>query len=277
MAKTLGFYQNFDLVLQRLSSALRCIQEDPEVGHSALAQCMSVNQPVAEGFSSWLRHTGLIISEPHPGSQKRSYKLTPFGKLVYQYDPALTDRGTQWILHYYLATKRDEASDAWYILINKYIPFNSKVNIEHFRSFFADLMGSNTKNQSALIKDPRTALTTYTRPEALAQLRILEKLDNTTFCVRQPVSPPTLVVGFMLLDWWQYHYDETNTLSFSQLGREEESIGRLCLADAGQVRQWITALTGLGYLSFSETQHEPVHRLYQDRPVSLLERYYTQR
>ena len=81
MAKTIGFYQNFTLDLQRLSSALRCIQGDPEMGHSALAHCMSVNQPVAEGFSAWLRHTGLTIAAPRIESQKTSnHKLTPFGE-----------------------------------------------------------------------------------------------------------------------------------------------------------------------------------------------------
>src|SRR5260370_31088730 len=122
MAKTLGFYQNFNLDLVRLSKALRCVQSDPEMGHSALALCMSSNQPVAEGFASWLRHTGLVVTAPRTESQKvTGHKLTPFGELVCRYDPALTDRGTQWILHYYLATKRAEISDAWYMLINNYL------------------------------------------------------------------------------------------------------------------------------------------------------------
>lgn len=60
MGKTMGFYQNFNLDLRRLSSALRCIQAEPEMSYIALAQCMGENQPVAEGFSAWLRHTGLV-------------------------------------------------------------------------------------------------------------------------------------------------------------------------------------------------------------------------
>ena len=258
-------------------SALRCIQGDPEMGHSALAHCMSVNQPVAEGFSAWLRHTGLTIAAPRIESQKTStHKLTPFGELVYQYDPTLTDRGTQWILHYYLATRRAECSDAWYILINRYLPTSLNFTSDQFQSYFTSTMANSVKNQLALSKDPLAALSTYTRLDALARLHILEK-QNKIYTVRQPYLPPVLVIGYMLLDWWQYHYHETNTLRFSQLCHEEESIGRLCLTDAGQVRQWIVALTGLGYLSFSETQHEPVHRLYQNQPNLLLERYYTQR
>ncbi len=84
MAKALGFYQNFNLDLQRLSSALGCIHNDPEMGHLALARCMSVNEPVAEGFSSWLRHTGLAASLPAKGSQRTTiHQLTTFGKLAH--------------------------------------------------------------------------------------------------------------------------------------------------------------------------------------------------
>jgi hypothetical protein len=274
MAKTIGFYQNFNLDLQRLSHALRCIQQDPEMSHAALAQCMSVNQPVAEGFSAWLRHTGLAVVIPRKGQQKAGiHRLTPFGELAYQYDPTLMDIGTQWILHYYLATIREEASDAWYILVNRYLPDHLRFMSEQFQSFFSNSMESGAKNRLALTKDPSTALLTYTRADALGQLHILEK-RNKTYTVGQPQYPSILVVGYMLLDWWQYHYNHTDTLRFSQLCDEEESLGRICRTDASRIRRSVAELAGLGYLSFSETQHEPVHRLYRDQPSMLLEHYY---
>lgn len=276
MAKTVGFYQNFKLDLQRLSSALRCIQADPEISLSTLARCMSVNDPVAEGYSAWLRHTGLTtISSPNESSKKRVHRLTAFGELACSYDPTLTDIGTQWLLHYYLATKRDESSDAWYVLINKYLPVSLNFTDDQFRSYFTNLVGGDTRNRLALTKDPLEALSSYTRREALAKLHILERQDKT-FVVGHPQPPPALIAGFMLLDWWEYHYHQTNTLRFSQLCSEEESIGRICLSNSGQVRRLLMELGGLGYLSFSETQHEPVHRLYQESSATLLERYYKQ-
>jgi hypothetical protein len=277
MAKTIGFYQNFHLDLQRLSNALRCIQHDSEMGHAALAQCMSVNVPVAEGFSSWLRHTGLVEATPRKGQQKtNAYRLTPFGELAYQYDPTFMDIGTQWILHYYLATRRGEASDAWYVLVNNYLPHRLHFTRDQFQSYFSSLMEGEAKNRLALSKDPRAALSTYTHADVFRQLNILKEQEKT-YIVGQPELPPTLVIGYMLFDWWQYHYNQTDTLRFSQLCNEEESLGRICLADASRLRYPIVELAGLGYLSFSETQHEPVHRLYRDHPSILLERYYTQR
>lgn len=276
MGKTLGFYQNFNLDLHRLSTALCCIQADPEMGQHALAQCMGVNQPVAEGFSAWLRHTGLATIQSNNKSKSTLfYQLSPFGELVSRYDSTLADLGTQWILHYYLATEHAERSDAWYVLINEFLSLGSTFTSDQFQTYFASAKGNEATNRSALNKDPQIALSTYVRPQALERLGILTKKD-TTYAVGWPNLPHILVTGYILLDWWQNHYGQSNTLKFSQLCREEESLGRIYQVNNQQVRQFVVELTGLGYLSFSDTQHEPVNRLYVEPPNLLLERYYRQ-
>lgn len=272
----MGFFQNFNLDLRRLSDALIYVQNNPTASQEELARGMSVNRPVAEGFSAWLRHTGLAKIIVNRDSQaKKSYQLTQFGELAARYDPTLSSLETQWILHYYLSVKQDEISYAWHVLINHYLPFHTDFTTDGFRTYFGDLMGAEAKNSSALKKDPEAALYTYVRPDALAKLHILER-QNKTYLISQPNYPSPLIIGYMLFDWWQHRYDYTNTLRFSQLCNEEESIGRVCLADVSQVRRFITELTELGYLNFSDTQHEPVNRLQQIQASSLLEQYYKQ-
>ncbi len=176
MAKTIGFYQNFRLDIQRLSNALCSIQQEPEMSYAALAQCMSVDRPVAEAFSYWLRHTGLVEPIPRKRPQKAIvYRLSPFGELAYQYDPTLMDIGTQWVLHYYLATRRGEASDAWHILVNKYLPHHLHFTRDQFRSYFSSLMENEAKSRQALDRDPLVALSTYIRADMLGQLRNSQK------------------------------------------------------------------------------------------------------
>ncbi|WP_334894765.1 DUF4007 family protein [Nostoc sp.] len=261
--------------MKRLSAALQCVETQPELGHDALATCMAVNRPVAEGFSAWLRHTGLATL----GEQRqrgRSYELTPFGKLAFNYDPNLTDLGTQWILHYYLSTKHTECSQAWRVLMNEFLSPGLSFTAEQFTSYFASVMGDEVKNRSALKKDPSTAISTYIRPQGFSKLGILGK-EKTTISVASPNFPQILVIGYVLFDWWRRHYNQTNTLSFPQLCKEEGSLGHICQASEPQVRQFVSELTGLGCLSFSQTQHEPVNRLYLEPPHLLLERYYSQR
>ncbi|MGB0383771.1 MAG: DUF4007 family protein [Ardenticatenaceae bacterium] len=275
MAKTVGFYGNFNLNLQRLSRALACIQESPTLNQKTLANCMGVNQPVAAGFSHWLRHTGLVSrSEVALASQgSRSYELTSVGALIAEHDPALADLGTQWLLHYYLATEQEERSEAWLVLFNQFLSPGMTFSSAEYQAYFANVMGDGVSNRSAVKKDPISALFTYTNRKSLTDLALLTK-QKKVYVVGKPHYPDSLVIGFMLFDWWKRQYDYSNTLRFSQLCEEEESLGRLCVATPSQVRRFVVQLTGLGYLTFSETQHEPVNRLYEDEPYLLLKRYY---
>ncbi len=277
MAQTIGFYQNFNLDLKRLSTALQCVQASPELNHDDLAKCMGVNRPVAVGFSAWLRHTGLVSFNSREEKQKvRIYKLTPFGELAYQHDPTLTDLGTQWVLHYYLSTKHNECSDAWRILINEFLSPGLTFTSEQFVAYFVSVIGDGVKNRLALSKDPTTAISTYIRTQGLSKLGILLK-QKTSISVGSPNYPHILVTAYLLFDWWHHNYDSTNTLRFTLLCKGEGSLGHLFPVEESQVRQFIGELTGLGYLSFSETQHEPVNRLYLEPAHFLLANYYRQR
>ena len=276
MAKTVGFYQNFNLTLQRLSSALRCVQTNPKSSHVDLADCMGVNQPVAEGFSAWLRHAGLTTAGSDGDLNSLAYDLTPFGALVSQYDPELSDLGTLWVLHYYLATKHAECSDAWNIFINQFLSPGQTFVGDQFQSYFTNIIGQDVKNRSALEKDPKSVLYTYTQPSSLGRLGILNKV-KTIYKSQYPNLPHTLVIGYMLFDFWHQSYAQTNTLRLTQLFQEEGCLGRLCQVDIRHVKQFVVDLTTLGYLSFSETQHEPVIRLYDQPPHILLEKYYKER
>lgn len=276
MAKTIGFYQNFNLNLQRLSTALQCIKETPKLSHDELANHMGVNRPVAEGFSAWLTHTGLAIIDVSQPSRSLTYRLTPFGTLASEHDLFLQDINTQWLLHYHLATEHIERSEAWFVFVNHFLSTGQKFSSDQFQSYFANIAGITAKNRSALEKDPTSVLYSYTNLESLNRLGLLRK-EKDTYLPGSPNLPHIFIVGYMLFDWWQRRYEKTDTLRFSQLCQEEESLGRLCLADSQQVKRLVIDLANHSLLSFSETQHEPVNRLYHGPLVALLERYYTER
>lgn len=277
MAKNIGFYQNFNLQLQELSAALQCVKAKPELSYEELGECMSLNPRKAGGLSPWLRHTGLVTTQVIVG-QNRSlrYELTPFGQLAAQYDPFLNDLGTKWIIHYFLSTDHNERSEAWLVFINQFLTPGQSFSSDQFQTFFADVAGAEAQNRSAVAKDPKSVLYTYTQSKSLGQLGLLRK-EKKNFISGDPNLPHILVIGYMLLDWWERKYPGTDTLHFSKLHQEPESLGRLCQVDVRQVKRFVSELTNLGYLNFAETQHEPVNRLHKEPPHTLLETYYTQR
>lgn len=273
MGRTVGFYQNFNLDLQRLSKALRCVEQQGAMGYEELAECMGVNRPVAEGYSGWLRHAGLARAAKQPGTPI-AYSLTPFGKLAAEYDPNLDDLGTQWAIHYFLATEHTERSEAWYVLINEFLSIGRAFTGAQFASYFAGVAGQGITNRSSLTKDPQTALASYTRTQALSRIGIISK-DGEVYKANPAKLPNALVQAFILLDWWQRHHPNVNMLRLSALYDESGSPGRIWLAERARMEQLVRELRGLGYLGFAATQHEQVTRLYSDPPESILERYYT--
>jgi hypothetical protein len=276
VAKTLGFYRNFQLSLDRLSGALRCVKEDPTASQEQLAAYLGANVPVGKGFSAWLRHTGLVEAESEDAWQALQYSLTPFGRLASEYDPLLADPGTQWLLHYYLATEHAERSDAWRLLINHFISPGLSFTAEQFGRYCMDTLGREATNRAALQKDPQAALNTYVRPTVLGRLGVLT-YDSGTYTVGRPDLPDTLVVGYVLFDRWQWAHPDTDTLRFSLLCQEVDNVGRIFVAEPSQIRRVLSDLAGRGYLTFSETQHEPVNRLHHGPPAVLLERHYKTR
>ena len=273
MAK-FGFFKSKNLWLPRLSGALRCVEENPTSSQKDLARCMGVNQPVAASFSNWLRHTGLVTVERKKGSSSLSYELTPVGALIAEHDPQMVDLGTQWLLHYYLATEHEQRSDAWYTLFNHFLSPSMSFTGKAYQLYFRQLREQEHNNYNGFESDAQAALYTYyNREKSLGGLELLSK-DKKGYTAGNPHYPDILVIGFMLFDWWKRHYDYSNTLRFSQLCEGEGSLGRLCVATRSQIRRFVVELTGLGYLTFSDTQHEPVNRLYNDEPHRLLERYY---
>ena len=91
-------------------------------------------------------------------------------------------------------------------------------------------------------------------------------------------QPDALIAGYMLLDWWDRRYPHFGTLRFTPTlgGRRKPQVASSSPRPA-QVHSLVRELTGLGYLNYAETQHEPVNRLYSQPPHTLLERYYQER
>jgi hypothetical protein len=277
LAKTLGFYQNFGLDLHRLSMALECVQKTPKINYVDLGKYMGMNKPVAESYSAWLRHTGLVVAlSGGTAGRSLTYQLTSFGETVVKHDPKLSDIGTQWVLHYYLAVEHEEISQAWKILINHFISPGLSFTLNQFQSYFSTLIGEEATNRKALERDPEAALSTYIRTNALGKLGILHR-TNGTYTVGQPAVPDALVAGYVLFDHWQRISPNIDTLRFSQICQEMGNVGRIFLAQQTQVKHLLADLAGRGYVTFAETQHEPVNRLYRGSVALLLERYYCQR
>ena len=106
-----------------LSKGVKNVVNDPAVFVSREANPMDtlgIGANMVKALRYWLQAVGLTQEQI---SGKRKQTLTELGKIIRENDPYMEELGTLWLLHYKLATNKDEAT-AWYFFYNEFKPMD---------------------------------------------------------------------------------------------------------------------------------------------------------
>jgi hypothetical protein len=102
-----------------LSKGVKNVVNDPAVFVSREVNPMDtlgIGASMVKALRYWLQAVGLT-QEPQSG--RRNQTLTELGEIIRENDPYMEELGTLWLLHYKLATNKDEAT-AWYVFFNEF-------------------------------------------------------------------------------------------------------------------------------------------------------------
>ena len=102
-----------------LNKGMRNVQIDPGVFMGTIGNPMDVlgiGANMVKALRYWLQAVKLT-TEPAGGRKEQHF--TPLGALIYDNDPYFEEIGTLWLLHYQLATNREDAT-AWYYFFNEF-------------------------------------------------------------------------------------------------------------------------------------------------------------
>lgn len=102
-----------------LSKGMRCVSNKPDVFTTRDENPMDIlgiGANMVKALRYWLQAVGLT-TEPNKG--KRLQRFTDLGKLIYAHDTYFEELGTLQLLHYRLASQKDEAT-AWYFFFNEF-------------------------------------------------------------------------------------------------------------------------------------------------------------
>lgn len=77
---------------------------------------LGIGANMVKALRYWLQAIG-VTEEPKSG--KRIQKFTDFGKLIFEYDKYIEEMGTLYLLHYKLATNKEQAT-SWYFFFNEF-------------------------------------------------------------------------------------------------------------------------------------------------------------
>lgn len=119
MAMRFRAHETFFIRKGWLSKGMKHIVEKPGLFVDKTENPMDIlgiGSNMVKSLRYWLQTVGLT-EEPKKG--KRDQMLTDFGKEVFEHDCFIEEIGTLYLLHYKLATNKEEAS-AWYHFFNKF-------------------------------------------------------------------------------------------------------------------------------------------------------------
>jgi len=119
MAMRFRAHETFFIRKGWLSKGMKHIVEKPGLFVDKTENPMDIlgiGSNMVKSLRYWLQTVGLT-EEPKKG--KRDQTLTDFGKEVFEHDCFIEEIGTLYLLHYKLATNKEEAS-AWYHFFNKF-------------------------------------------------------------------------------------------------------------------------------------------------------------
>ena len=149
-----------------LNKGMRNVRKDPAVFMGANGNPMDIlgiGANMVKALRYWLQAVRLT-TEPNSGRREQSF--TPFWELVFQNDPYIEEMGTLWLLHYMLATNKDEAT-AWYFFFNEFK--QSEFNREDFVKQLSNYIMINGEEVSerSLEDDYNCIINTYVPPNQI--------------------------------------------------------------------------------------------------------------
>ena len=101
-----------------LAKGVKHIQKNPAVflgrGGVNPMDTLGIGANMVKSLRYWLQAVGITEEK-----KRREQAFTPLGEIIRKYDPYFEELGTLWLLHYRLASNRDNAT-AWYYFFNEF-------------------------------------------------------------------------------------------------------------------------------------------------------------
>jgi hypothetical protein len=252
--KRLGtiFHETFPLSRQSLFQIIKAIDNNPSIinlrqteRESLFQQQTSLGTRYIKAMPRYALGCGFINSH---------YVLSALGKYILLHDNLLDQTGTQWLMHYHLSAPHGPGAPFWHEVVSKrFYPgsvFSADDLVEQIGNFIWQT--ENKILSERAVRSTATVFTgTYTKPEGLGKLRLLEASDSGRYRVCEPASPPVWAIGYALLDFWEAQYSGRLSIGLDTL--QESGFPGLFFMGKADLDEVLQVLQEARYLELHRT------------------------
>jgi hypothetical protein len=247
---------------------------------------LGIGSNMVKSLRYWLQAVGLT-QEPRTG--RRDQTLTPLGNVIYAHDRFIEEMGTLHLLHYKLATNKEDAT-AWYFFFNKFIAteFTREDFINSLQSYILMSGESISVASRSLSEDFACIINTYvprykTNPDKvspennidcpLGEIGLIDILAKKTFKKSIPAAntfDPWIVLAII-----SDRANGRNQIGLNELLTAEGNIGRIFNLDSITMIEVLRRVEKLGALKIIRTAGLDVVHLLKDYTfLDCVENYY---
>lgn len=255
------FHESFSISRQSIIQIIRAISQNSNFANLSQSEREKIFQEQTSLGSRYIKAmpryaigTGMINTK---------YMLRPFGNLVLNNDQLLDNIGTLWLMHYHLSAPHGPGPTFWNDLVVNNFFANNVFSTDEISEKIRDFIWG-TENKILSARSVRTSATvflgSYTKPEGLGKLRIINITKSGRYHVNDPTTPPVWAVGYALLDYWQTHYPGRITTSLDTLHNSE--FPKLFMLGKADFEAVLLAMQEAKYIEF--------HRSIQPYQIVLL-------
>jgi len=181
-------------------------------------------------IKSWAIRAGLVSGD----------RLSPEGALVYEADPRLQSRVTDWLMHFYLSLGVQGAKDdrkskytgigetlrsppanlaewgGWTYFVYSFLADHKTFTLDELQTYCASIfeLGTGKNPEKDLRDNLRILLRAYCETEAIAGCKLLTQTDKEAYTAETSDLPSLDLIAYFLAKLWQRDFgDATSVLT----------------------------------------------------------------
>lgn len=226
-----------------------------------------IGNNMVKALRYWMQVTGLT---KEPGKGKRVQEFTDFGKLVRDHDQYIDETGTLLLLHYELASNKDDAT-AWYFFFNEftYNEFTKEDFVREIQNFIqmnneAEVATRSLEDDFACILSTyqsRSKTGTTMSPEnnidcPLGELNLIDVLDKKRKIYRKAIPSKELFdpwIVMAIISKWSEKHGNVKEVSLNDLLSSPCNIGRIYNLDTITMLDILYKTEKLGRIKINRT------------------------
>lgn len=261
-----------------LNKGMRNVLKDPYIFmgvNGNPSDILGIGTNMVKSLRYWLQVVGLT-SEKMVG--KKLQEFTDVGKIIYENDSYTEELGTLALIHYFLATNKENAT-SWYFFFNifKNVEFNKDDFIIQLKNYIK--ANGEEVSDRALDDDYNCILNTYIpkiklsagkeNPESnidcpLGELNLLEVVNKKEKIYKKAMITFENLNPFIALAIILKEYPEKKEIKISSLLTEERSIGKVFNLDMETLIKILYSLERMGYIKVVRTAGLDIIRIEKD-------------